>query len=109
MRFVAILSTALRFVAILSGGGIAVLSGGTLSISGSAERAGWQRVGTMALRGANELTLREPLSPGAWLVGDAIVVSTTDYNRQPQVGQNEEHVVAAVSADGLTVRSAAVR
>jgi hypothetical protein len=55
-------------------------------------------LGQTATAGASEITLLQPVQ---WRVGDEIVIATTGH-RHSQI-ENEQHVIQAISADGLTI------
>ena len=85
------------------GHGIIVYPGGQLQLHGDASRARVGRLARLSRAGSTQLEMRPPGVLGAWQIGDRIVVSVTDYNRQPDAGQNEERVIASISPDGMTI------
>eukprot|EP00949_MAST-11_sp_MAST-11-sp1_P001126 g1126.t1 len=75
---------------------------GTLTLFGNPSQSLRSRLREEAKKGANILRLRDSVA-GKWAVGDKIVVSTTSFNRQPSIGQNEEVTISSISLDGRDV------
>jgi len=76
---------------------IGVLGG--LDLHGLPRNVSWTRLGVTAVSGQNTIILSEHVD---WLVGDQIIVTTTDTS----IGHTERHTIASVSANGTTITTA---
>ncbi len=71
------------------------MNGGTLNLHGP-DRVDWTQLNATATKNAKSIKLKEPVD---WLVGEEIVIASTDFDAH----QAETRVITAVSADRLTV------
>lgn len=74
---------------------IGVLGG--LDLHGSPRTITWMRLASSAASGQNSITLREPVD---WLVGDEIIITTTDKN----IAHTERHRIA-LNVNGTVIRT----
>ena len=71
---------------------------GTLDFHGSYVDVTWTHLAATANAGDTEITLKQPVD---WKVGDHIALATT--SDRSSMKENEEHHIAAISADGYTI------
>ena len=71
---------------------------GTLDLHGAYVPVTWTHLADTVQAGATEITLKQPVS---WKVGDHIALATT--SDRSSMKENEEHHIAAISADGYTI------
>jgi hypothetical protein len=77
---------------------IGVLGG--LDLHGLPRDVTWTRLGSTAASGQNTIVLSEPVD---WLVGDEIIVTTTDTS----IGHTERHTIANISSNQTTITTVA--
>jgi hypothetical protein len=73
---------------------IGVLGG--LDLHGIPRNVSWTRLGATAVSGQNTIILSEPVD---WVVGDEIIVTTTDTS----IEHTERHTIVSVNANGTTI------
>ena len=71
---------------------------GTLDFHGEYRDVTWTHLAATASAGDTEIVLKQPVD---WRVGDHIAIATTSDRNSMK--ENEEHYIAAISADGYTV------
>jgi hypothetical protein len=69
---------------------------GGLDLHGQSHNVSWTRLNTTALSGQNLLILSEPID---WMIGDEIIITTTDTN----IEHTERHTISNVSLDRTTI------
>jgi len=79
-----------------------VHNGGTMDIYGNTLKSFRTRLSHTAIVNDNVLTLRDSVQ-NYWEVGDNLVVATTEFNRQPNFGQNEQVTIESISQNGYEV------
>jgi hypothetical protein len=77
---------------------IGVLGG--LDLHGLPKNITWTRLGATATSGQNTIVLSEPVD---WLVGDQIIVTTTDTS----IGHTERHTIASINSNQTIITTAA--
>ena len=71
---------------------------GTLDFHGEYRDVTWTHLAATASAGDTDIVLKQPVD---WRVGDHIAIATTSDRNSMK--ENEEHYIAAISADGYTV------
>lgn len=69
---------------------------GGLDLHGRSRNVSWTRLDTTAAAGQNTIVLSEPID---WVVGDEIIITTTDAN----IEHTERHKIASINSSKLQI------